>query len=133
MNRFLYWLLAVPAMIWCAILSVVNAINYIVLTYHLFGDLGWLSLVLIINPLAWLWIGQVFLFVGSAFQFLAVWKAGREWQERLMTLVFIVIFPLILYAMLKWIGPYFYPICPTKEGHLTIRFIPILGGKGYNP
>jgi hypothetical protein len=39
--------------------------------------------------------------------------------------------PMILGLVLIFIGPYLYPIYPSEHGELTIRFIPFLGGKGY--
>ncbi len=99
-------------------------------TYHLFTNLGFpLCLLLIINPLAWLWAWVIL-------QFYRVWMGGIFWpwlptipNEPLKSFVLFGI-PLTTFVYF-WIGPFFYPIHPVQAGGFVVRFFPFLGGPGF--
>jgi len=57
----------------------------------------------------------------------------RDDPEFKATHVFLsaLLLPLIAGLVLLYIGPYLYPVTETPQG-VSVRFIPILGGKGYH-
>ena len=133
--RSIHWILAVPLTGWCLLWLVFNGYNYLYLTWHLFSTLKWLSFALLINPCFWIWFA---FFSSSTWAplnlFLMPWgKYGGDFTRRKIVLM-VVFVPMLLGLALLFIGPYFYPVTQGGEGgtHVFLRFIPILGGRGYD-
>jgi hypothetical protein len=133
-KRKLHWLIAAPLSVWCLLWLALNGWNYFSLTWHLFATLKWMSFALLINPCFAIWIGAF-----SSCFWAPLNSLGLPWGEydahfsrrKIALLVFFV--PPLLGLVFQFIGPYFYPITYGGEDghHVFLRFIPILGGKGY--
>lgn len=133
-RRGLHWLLAVPLSLWCLLWLVSNGYNYVHLTWHLVRTLKWMSFLLLLSPCFWIWVG---VFSSSVWAPLNFWLLpwGRYDRELSRTKIFLLVLfvPFVLGLALQYIGPYFYPIgSNTESGGVFIRFIPILGGRGYS-
>lgn len=127
-----HWVFGLPLSGWCLLWLVYNGYNYVILTWQIFRELKWFSFLLIINPCFWIWLG---FFSWSAlapyYLFWMPWvKSGTELSRKKIVLS-IVFFPMLFGLALQYVGPYFYPVGYSQTGAKFLRFIPILGGKGY--
>jgi hypothetical protein len=132
-RKGLHWLLAIPLTLWCLLWLMSNGYNYIHLTWHLFRSLKWWSFCLLFSPCFWIWLG---FFSSAAWAPLNFWLLpwGKYDRELSRTKIFLLVLfvPLVLGLALQYIGPYFYPITTDAQGNgHFLRFIPILGGRGY--
>jgi hypothetical protein len=133
-QRGFHWLLALPMSLWCLLWLVVNAMNYVHLTWRIFADLKWLSFLLIISPCFWIWLS----FFGSSVWaplnlFLLPWGKRDQEISRAKIAALVLLVPMLLGLALIYIGPYFYPVTSQGIGTpLALRLIPVLGGKGYD-
>jgi hypothetical protein len=50
-------LIAYPLTCWFLLFVGVNCVNYIRLTWQMFVDLRWASLMLLVSPCSWIWFG----------------------------------------------------------------------------
>ena len=137
--RGFHLLVAIPLSLWCMPWAVCNAYNYIALTWHLFSILKWTSFILLISPCFWLWIVLFLITALYPLQTVSVpwnkykYPPMKNWFKPLLVL-YILCAPPLAYFVLSHIGPYFYPVVLGGESgtNVLIRFLPILGGKGYN-
>ena len=121
--------------LWCLLWLVYNGYNYIYLSWRIFSNLKWLSLALLVNPCFWLWV-LFFTSVWKPLELLVMpWlaKYDRENSRTKITLLVLIV-PPVLGLALQYIGPYFYPVILGGDDgtHVILRFIPILGGTGYD-
>ena len=134
-SRRIHWLAAVPLSAWCPLWVIVNGWNYLCLTWDLFARLKWSSFVLLVNPCFGIWLACFSASVwGPMNLLLTPWVKYGKGSERATVILLVLLVPLALGLALQFIGPYFYPITWGGETgtRLFLRFIPILGGKGYN-
>ena len=133
-SRRLHWLIAVPLTVWCLCWLAQNGYNYLDLTWGLFSKLKWGSLALFINPCFAIWLGLFSSAVWAPLNLLRFpWaKHGPDFGRGKVALLVLLVPPLLGLA-LQFVGPYFYPITWGGEDgkSMFMRFIPILGGKGY--
>lgn len=133
-NRSFHWLIATPLSIWCLYWLTMNGYNYVYLTWRLFSRLKWLSLMLLINPCFLIWVGFFSASVWAPLCLLLMpWGNLIGDLSRRKVALLVLLVPMLLALLLQFIGPYFYPITWGGEDgkDYFIRFIPILGGRGY--
>jgi hypothetical protein len=132
--RGFHWLFAVPLSLWCLFWLALNGYNYLHLTWRIFATLKWLSFALLINPCFAVWLGAFSSSVWAPLNFVALpWARYDAKFSRGKVTLLVLFVPVLLGLALQFIGPYFYPITWGGEDghHVFLRFIPILGGKGY--
>jgi len=133
--RRIHWIFAAPLTGWCLLWLAFNGYNYLRLTWHLFSTLKWLSFALLINPCFWIWIALFCFAVWPLLNLsLMPWAKFEKDFSRMKVVLMIVIVPIMLGLLLQYVGPYFYPITHGGDTgtRVFLRFIPFLGGKGYN-
>jgi hypothetical protein len=131
----LHWFIAALLTLWCLGWLLVNGFSFFYLTWHLFTSLRWVSFALLINPCFAIWIAFFGSSVWAPFGLIMLpWgRYGSEFSRGKVALLVIFV-PMLFGLALQFIGPYFYPVTWGGDDgtHLFLRFIPILGGKGYN-
>ena len=128
----IHWILALPLTGWSLLWLAYNGFNYIRLTRHIFSELKWFSFLLLINPCFWIWLGFFSWSIWAPLYLCMMpWgKYGADLSRKKIVLLTVFV-PMLLGLALQYIGPYFYPIGYSETGAQFMRFIPILGGKGY--
>ena len=125
-----HWMLALPLTAWVLFWLAFNSRLYFPLIWRIFSTLGWLGLAVIISPSFWIWLACFSLSIWVPF--LLTWRLWEKNGEPLSLMQMFwgfIIIPMLLGLALVYIGPYFYPLLHSGN-HFSIRFIPILGGKG---
>jgi len=122
-----------PLYLWVLFWLLVNGLDYLSLTWHLVGVMHWAVVLLIISPPMWIWIitfgGLSIVTPLNMLQYPLVVFYARETRKNLG--LGMLLFPPIMFLILTYIGPYFYPIYPAENGGYFARVIPFLGGEGY--
>ena len=134
-TRGLHWSIALVLSLWCLCWLADRGYNYLHLTWRLFTRLKWASFALIINPCFDIWILVFSSAVRAPFNLLW-WPWGRYGRDFTRGKVALLVFlaPPLLGLVLRFIGPYFYPITWGGENGTSffLRFVPLIGGRGYS-
>jgi len=120
--------------LWCVVWLIINSINYFRLTWHIFATLKWGSFLLLISLCFWIWLLVFGSSVWAPLNFVLLsWAKSPQKLNRLKIGLLITLTPMLLGLALMYVGPYFYPVLSEGEGKpLTVRILPIFGGKGFN-